>query len=636
MKIHASPHRTNQGFITTLLVVSIATVTLALLFASFRRSLSSQEIQSQTQLNIDYQYREAAFLNALLHHVPNHAIALMGENSSSNASDLTWEKVFLNSLLDAHAHQAVDTSLLTEFNITALSSNPGDINTAQLSQLIRAIPPETGFVSPGVNRALTGKYPKPLTFTDNSSLDALYPIISRQKEFGDLSSGYASLPYNSYPINNIIPYPDISFNYLPPGSPFIAKRNWWAFNLKIDPQSAGRNYVISLYEIPSQLPISASGNVALGVHENGDEWSNISIQGSVFGAKVQSEGSFNYSGISSQKELTFNSYTGAVSGETITTELQQQGASESYRVNKGAFLPISTASDSGRMSFFSINRGLDFYDYLSASDDPDRVSPTGWDEYSCGAKQCVMRVLIKEMQSVEQQIPTEIEFQYMKAGSLTTETFTKGSNWPNFIDPGGDLFPFHQEDTETGRSCLVVYLGKLQNYLLTAGADNATVNNSIVINVDYESGTNTVKPSFPTLLADMAVMIRDSEDLSSYNHGFSLVTHSRLYLADDLNLVSTTPPSGSTAPTPFFPPISIFAPEKRYGITAEARLIKLTGQLGNLSKNTNHSRILDLKSGADELTITENIKGSLLQITHPDELPPIHVKNWLVTVEQVK
>ena len=47
-----------------------------------------------------------------------------------------------------------------------------------------------------------------------------------------------------------------------------------------------RDFVLSIYEIPSQLAISADSFMALGQFESGEAWQNVTIDGNVFAGKA--------------------------------------------------------------------------------------------------------------------------------------------------------------------------------------------------------------------------------------------------------------------------------------------------------------------------------------------------------------
>ena len=67
--------------------------------------------------------------------------------------------------------------------------------------------------------------------------------------------------------------------------------------------SAPANYVLSVYEIPSQLPISGNANLQIGDNADSTAWgSGVSITGSIYGSQIQLAGG-TYSGISSRQAV---------------------------------------------------------------------------------------------------------------------------------------------------------------------------------------------------------------------------------------------------------------------------------------------------------------------------------------------
>ena len=180
--------------------------------------------------------------------------------------------------------------------------NSGDSALGTPSRIFKAVGGETGYASVGVNRSLGAGYPVPLS-TNNAtttSLDATYPIISSDKKYGNLAQSGVGLPVATYPDYNLLTYPQINFGYAKPGDPFVAKRNWWAFSMDVADHDddktnlalSRRDFVLSIYEIPSQLAISASSFMSLGQFASGEAWDTdkVTIDGGVFAGKAVVEG----------------------------------------------------------------------------------------------------------------------------------------------------------------------------------------------------------------------------------------------------------------------------------------------------------------------------------------------------------
>jgi hypothetical protein len=479
--------------------------------------------------------------------------------------------------------------------------------------------------------------------------DRVYPIISDAKVYGSLASGQVGLPVATYSKFNLLTYPNINFGYLKPGDSFVAKRNWWAFNLDLasnDTAVTGasrfkRDFVFSIYEIPSQLAISAASFLSFGQYASGSAWENVTIEGGVYAGKASVEGSTALSNLASRRGSTLSN--GAViGGQTFANGHTAAGVREQYEVTTGQFFPLSMPSESGRAAFISINRGPDYFDRFSHSSETSTVSTTSWDSYSVGALQAAMRLDITGAVSSTNPTPTEFKFSYFKSGVRQTltipltsgpvsglpqgyircatenESYTFSSpvdvaygapggwayqtgvsgtvafNNARFGDPlVGTLkagyyrtsYPFEVKTLASGKFCVAVYPKRFALFMNLLGADALSTNHSLVVNVDYPSNVLLRKPSIPCTDLDYGVILQECDDLTSFTRGFSLVTNLRLYIGDDFNTVATTPPSGYTPPSgaSYYPPCSLFAPEKRYGVNSDPFGVQLTGQVGSLA-----------------------------------------------------
>jgi hypothetical protein len=248
--------------------------------------------------------------------------------------------------------------------------------------------------------------------------------------------------------------------------------------------------------------------------------------------------------------------------------------------------------------------------------------------------QCVMNLRVEDVYSPTEQVPTKISFQYKVGGINRTDTYTAGSNWPAQGTTEGAAFPFHLEETPYGRLGIAVHAGRLATFLTAVGADPLAVNSSLLVNANYRDNANIMPPNIPSLSTDLCLVLRDTRDLSMFTNGFSLVTPFRMYLASDVNLVPAgTGPSGEEV----FPPLSLFAPEKRFGVRKEPITIRFDGQINHVGQNANlAARPLDLPSGQNEDVLSDNIFANLYSIKSPAELPPINQMNWLIVIEEVQ
>jgi len=732
----SSSRRHPAGYISFLLVLATGAILTALMFYAYRRALGAQVIQSQVQLRLDYSEKEEAILRSIIAITPNRAIRAMqtGSDTLGTRDPMRWQNIFTESLDLANSRTSISSGLVSSINIPNLKIvNPGDAALDMPSRIFTAIPSETGYVSAGINRSLGTGYPVPLSSADSTTTtrDALYPIISNLKIHGALTQSGVGLPVATYPNLNIWKYPQINFGYARPGDNFVAKRNWWAFSMDVADHDddatllarSRRNFVLSIYEIPSQLSISAASFMSLGQFASGEAWQNVNIDGGMFVGRAAVVGNTAINALAIRRDMTLSSGS-TIGGQSFTGSPFTPGVRESYQVTQGAFFPVSLASESGRAAFIPINRGAKFFDRFDpVENDPVELSgamnhigsnvlaTTTWNNYSIGAQQCAMRMDITQVQSSTNATPTMLRFQYYLTNGnrasmnipLTSAVMTslppgyvsvcnEGESY-TFAGPvdvaygesGGFTFrqglsgtitfdnstfgdpkvgtikkgywrprsPYDVKILTGGQMCLSVYPERITPFLTTIGAAGPSINNSLVVNVDYSvTGLNNSarRPSIPCTVNDYGVILRECADLTPFTRGFSIVTNLRLYIGDDFNIVAATPPAGYTpavtASNPtgrYLPPCSLFTPEKRYGVDVDPFAVVLGGQIGSLAKmdKVNNAdaeapmiRPLDSKALSGTSIAPNRITVNLSQIRHPAELPPISMMNWLVLLEE--
>ncbi len=720
MKTTPRPRRA-AGFSSFLLVIAIGSVLMVLMLFAYRRATAARASQATVQLEVDYGEKEESILRSIVAIVPNRAIRAMlpqSNASSSNSNPLRWENIFTEALDLANARQSISSQLLTTLDTPGLAQgNSGDASLASVSSIFKALGTETGFTSVGINRSLGTGYPVPLTCSNStdSTRDKTWPIISGSKYYGSLASSGVSLPVATYPNFNLINYPNINFGYARPGQPFVAKRNWWGFSVDLAEPDATttkavlsrRDFVLSIYEIPSQLAISASSFMEFGQHASGGAWQDITISGGVFTGRASIEGSTALSALATRRGTSLST-SATIGGQSFTGDPLAPGLREAYQLTQGDFFPVSLASESGRAAFIPINRGADYFDRLAHAPETSVLSSTTWNNYSIGALQCAMRLDITAVASASDKTPTALRFSYFKAGvrkdlaiPLTTgvatgspvgylyaceenstynfgtsvvdlaygkngtyayQTGMSGSityNNARFGDPlVGTIkagyfkpsYPFEIKTLPSGKTCIAVYPKRFPAFLTALGADSTAVNSSLVVNVDYTTTTGSALLTKPVIYTDHALgmsacseldyglILQECNDMTSFTKGFSLVTNLRLYLGDDFNVVSTSPPSGYSPAGLYYPPCSLFVPETRYGVEVDPFGVSISGQVGSLASesNTNPVRPLDTKMLSGNSVADNRIHANLRAITHPADLPPVFMMNWLVVLEERK
>lgn len=733
-----------RGFVSYTVVLAVGMALTILMIAAYNRSFTNQQFSAEIQTRNDYYEKEDSVLRSIVAATPNRAIRVMKAGSNTNAAartPLTWSTIFGEALDNANARSSISSDVATTLSLTASKAgNTGDSDLATVANIFTSSSGTNGVVTSGLLSSGTStntfgtNYPVPLVsaVTNTRTRNATYPVISNDKVYGTPSSAGVSLPVATYSKFNLIPYPRINFGYATPGELFVAKRNWWSFTMDMANHDADttkvahrkREFVLSLYEIPSQLAISASSFMSLGQYASGQAWdaSNVSIEGGVFAGRAEISGGTSLPSISSRRGLTLDS-TATIGGQQFAQNPFTAGVRENYQITQGAFFPVSQASESGRVAFIPINRNATFFDRFdtAAADETNTLSPTTWNDYSVGARQTAMRLDIVDCASTADQTPTELRFSYLKNGvrtslnlPLTTspyaglpvgyikccgendtynfgttvvdlaygyynsslpgsgfayETARTGSvtfNNTRFGDPNYGYYkygyyrpsyPWAVELLPSGQICLAFYPQRLPAFLKALNADDPAINNSISINVDYTTTTGSiklVKPVSDSTATDYnmgtchGLILQECADLSPFTKGFSLVTNMRLYIGDDFNTTATTLPAnypltygGKKYPDPgttYYPPCSLFAPEKRYGVDNDPSSITIAGQMGSLAKENASTAVrpLDSKTLSGTLLDSSNVRVNLKPIRHPADLPPITMMNWLVVVEEIR
>ena len=674
MRIHPPAPRVprRRGYATMAVVSSVSMVILGVAGYTYLANLRTFQAQARAQVKQDYSQKEDAILNALIHIVPNKAIGAMQRYSANNPTFYNWETIFGEALDSANAERSISAEMINSLNLgTAVSANTGDTTFSSVSEVVLApVRSQLGGTSlvnggnwweynmlsdlkigPRVPAALQLSY-------ENYLLDRQYPIVSFDKTYVSWYTKGLGLSAADYPLYNLIQYPDVKFGYKRPGEYFVAKRNWWVFSLNFGSHNEAltgippvrKDYVLSIYEIPSQIPLSASTLLKVGKFADGSAWENVSLDGSLVAENLQTEGSVVVSGgsVSARKSLTITGQT-VVDGTNLDNDFDELGERESRAAAQGAngsttndsdFHEASVGGNVGKVAFIALNRGTNTLLNTSDGTRAERISPTGWNHYTMAGPKAQMTLEMRTMSSATDQVPTQIRLRYRNtSNALVSATFTRGTNWPTEQEDGGPEFPFQTAELDNTRKALIVHLDRLPAFVEDLShSGGMALNNSLYI--FPRTGESTViPPSIPSLATDMAVSLRGGKDLTAYTTGFSIVSRYRVYIADSLNSVATTAPPNSGLPGGhvFYPPLSIFAPEKRFGesLTVE-HPVELTGQLNSLKTDTGDSVTpLEFMSGDDERLASNKIDANLTSLKSPAELPPIHMMNWLVTIEEI-
>jgi hypothetical protein len=448
-------------------------------------------------------------------------------------------------------------------------------------------------------------------------------------------------------------YPNVRFGYKQPGNVFIARRVWWRIPVvyqttqqTLEDQtgifrypSVPANYVLSAYEIPSQLPISGNANLQIGLNTDNSAWgSAIQVTGSIYGSQIQlSPGMYN-GGVSSRQQV--NVVSSATVGGVLysNSAFDNVGTREQMALTQtpGAAAPVSVAGNDGKVLLVPVMPGNQFY--MSVA------TPTHWDLYARPYYRCRIRVIVSGTTPTIIYSPSQTPQTNTAAGAITVNIYVQSdisspSPLPDQIlgfpdsatttygpysqlsngDTAGNL-PSYLNYTSTGtgdRNLLVV---DVYNMVLALGTGSPPQLYSIYI------GSNpTTEPASPSTSSDPGIAVTDTHDLSSFTSGLSIVSNQTLYLIDSFNQGATKPPT------------SIYAPQVRYGMSGGSiASVSLTGQISvdPTSSATPAVNPLSLVNGANTPIPTTSISANFTEITDPTKIPPIPRMSLMFTIEK--
>ncbi len=645
----------HHGFAALPVVSALGLIFTTTLLFLLRSALMNRDQIAKTQLRNDYQQREESLMRALVACFPQAAIACMKDNYADSEAH-SWNAIFSQAQNMASVSSALPAELKTALGLErSRNGNSADTDASLVSTWITSLTGTVGAVTPGTTGYMAifndpkfaGKIPPLLTLPAIlQEADAHRPIVSRSKTYSTQAAGLLA-DVSKYPVYNYIPYPNIRFGYAAPGQPVVAKRNWWAFAVTFGVQRTGakqpippitKYYVLSLYEIPSQLPIEAASFAQIGTHQDGTAWDPavISIRGGVYADQISMADSFGSSRISGKQSIHLAAPI-TLGGSKVGNDFDQAGIREALQVQANSdILPVALSANTGRLNFQPIQRGTQFLQRTA-----DAPSSNSWDAYSKGAERCAITVKVTSMVSQADQTPTAIRVSFLTPSGTTKEVvLQRGATWPNLLQNGGTILPFQTELTDSNHSCLTFYPTLLDSWLQSQGGASVASNCSIHFRTDATADPLTVLPiSDPPLPDHMAIIIRKGQNLTPFTAGLSLVSPHRIYVGDDLNVTpASAAPAGSGLPvgSVYYPPLSIFAAELRIGTTSAIRPFDLHGQVSTLTQTGSGTwSPVDIKSGSDEAIHADSIAAELKPLASPAELPPVHQMNWLIVIEEI-
>jgi len=488
-----------KGVVSYLAVLTIGIFLIGLVLNTLRSSVATQGVASRSQIKVNYRQQEEAFLSSLVQDVPLSAIQSMMASGVTPANN-NWNAIFNRAIRSANVGERIARAG-GNGSLRGLAASQAGVPRGQLRSSNRlgnaliladvtAVDPTAASGRSRVNVDTVGipnlpglgpaRLPSMVWGPDfnygvyrgqpSNFGVANFPIISSNKIFG---AGAGDVLLESPAAGDgryaLMRHPNTKFKYRNDGL-LIAKRNWWAFTVNYGanlPASAGvpplsKDYVVSIYEIPAQTPLSAVGALRTGrtnsnLQSNGNsQWdlSSVSIEAgsSIYADSLKMDGATSslFGSASSRSGVSFTRGGGlsglgnsdvsnsvnfgltAIDGSNITINAAEEnytnsntnsanfsidgeenggsasfGASSSSASNKVAFFPIRSREEQFFRNQLPLGATVQGGGALSLRTPQSGgvtgtapVSNTEWERYSSLGKTCTLQLVIESFNGV--------------------------------------------------------------------------------------------------------------------------------------------------------------------------------------------------------------------------------------------
>jgi hypothetical protein len=696
-----------QALILTICVISLA-VSITL-YAFLSATATSRENARLAASKTDISQREDLLMRSILHKFAEGIV--VGQ---------TWDTILNNALSEMRASTYINPTDLTALfpGQNVVPANLADSNAG----VSRLIPGFTGAGFSGMipyagvtnisnvdsgNPAKSGTLPPLLQYgllPGQEAADRLLgqdPVTIPQYMFfkSVYSIANALTPSLLSPSNRwgALTYPNIRFGLERPGDPFMARRIWWRIPVQFTSSFGGYtgsykngdqhgytsskpvNYIISVYDFPSQLPIKVGGsvNALIGQEATGESWGNTStsttgnvkIDGSVYGDSVQLSGSTFTGNISARTGVSVQQ-SATVGSETFSdntyADLGVRETKDTSRSVVAGVPPVSAAGDGGKVLLTSLASSDAFFMRASGT-------PTLWDLYSRPYYRCPIRIIITNIdaagnisltvQALISAVAPLTSLQSLNvvmnpdallgvadpviSGTLTAGVWNLVGGWKILPLTIGTAAPYldltgalQKTTTATGdpsgeMPLLEIDVSKLFNSLLTGLGLGV---GPCAIYIGY-------KPANPISdNGNLAIALLGTSDLHllftnplTGASGLSIVTKQRLYILGDFNQVKLTNPPDTDPTHDQYPPTSLYAPEIRFGVNPLQPTINLKGRIdvdhGSTSTATQINPLAATSGSNSQIAFSQR-QYNLTRIYNPKMVPPITRLNLLFTIEK--
>lgn len=479
----------------------------------------------------------------------------------------------------------------------------------------------------------------------------------------------------------LLTYPQIRFGFKNPGDKFIARRLWWRLPVRYASASSSadtilgvrfpprtRDYLISLYEIPTQLPISGAAALSIG-ETSGESWrgGNIDITGNIYAEQLKLLGGTDYSGNLAAKTKIDVASGGTVAGQTVNNNFDALGERERRDAQNGPNShPVSLSSNSGRLLFTSIDNGTQFF--TASGSAPTYVTASKWNRYTQAFYKCRVRVLVRS--DYERNL-TPIDYSASdRSGPAVRKIYVDVQTCDDYVAPDSPLGVNYGDGNWVTHTYAQGFQDDVNTFAdqdfmeFTSTNTGSDDRNLLIVNIEkligmfgspaslysVYIGSDPAVPPSNTAPGDLAVSVTGVHDLSTFYSGLSIVTKHRLYFKEDFNQTPMWPQPSYMRP-PYMADItypvpaadlpnrcaatSVFSPDIRYSLTSTAVSVNFEGSVAVHGNATTGSvDPLDFRSGGNGNIASSNKSLALTDIKNPHMVPPITRLNWLLVVDE--
>jgi len=682
--MHFQRKRSERGASLIMLVAIIGLAFIVTVAGFLVAASDSQDTARLASAKVDIATREDALMREILQQT---ATGMLPATAGITGLPLTWTQIMTTAVNNLYATSYATTAELAGLkaagaipaNVTL--ANTGDTGGALLgifqgynneipyggtSGLANLVP---------VNAALAAVEPPLMNWSASGTLTAATALTTPQEFFlGSLYTG-SSPPLSASKRWGSITYPNIRFGYKQPNEVFIARRAWWRIPLvyqtaqqTVEDQvganpiyrypSVPANYVLSVYEIPSQLPISGNANLQIGDNADGTVWvfgaNGVSITGSIYASQIQLAGGTYNNNVSSRQAVNVLNPSTVGGTAYSNSNFDNVGTREQMALTQpaGVAAPLSVAGNDGKVLVVPVMPGNQFY--MTAPGGAG--TETHWDLYARPYYRCRIRIIISGTNSTLIYNPNASP---QMSAAANAGAITVNVNFlPDSLGQPDQILGFLDSATTPATNCptsspytQISYGDPNSNlppwltYTSTGSTGSTPARNILVINVGamvtalgsppsqlysiYIGSNPTAEPPLIPPSTSPGIAITGANDLHAFTNGLSIVSNQTLYLLDAFNQVATQYAT------------SIFAPDVRYGISgitpASTTIIGQVSvdQASPLTTPTPGSPLQFLDASGNKISTSTNT-FTLSEITSalPTQMPPITRLTLLFTIER--